>query len=190
MMVPVNGGGSGCGLGSWLEIWRVPKSGSIEVAFACATPLVVSTHWVKGRTHACGGGDCPLCERLGLRTYVFLGVQLLRRGGDKFKAILELPYRFAAGSSLWEADRIPVGRVQRFFRNGSGRHGRIAEERVTDKLAVVEHLVTEDELLCSVAGVLGLQVTGEQMRNPRDRYRTFAAACLAEAQRVAGAEGG
>jgi len=187
-MIACNSGGTGCGLGSWLEVRRVPASGWFEVCVAQEQCLVLVTHWVGGRTRACGGQDCPLCGSFKLRTYAFFGVNVMGRDGIASKCVLELPYRFAVSSRLWLGDaKAAVGRVLRFTRRGSGRRGRLEEELRGVVLEREIRKVGIDEIYCSVAGVLGLEVRAEQMRNAWDRARLFLAACRAQAADVASA---
>lgn len=185
MMVPVNGGGSGCGLGGWLEVRRVPANGWIEVCVACPAVLCVAMHWVLGRTYACGGEGCPLCDRCTLRTYCFLGVNVMGVGGKVGKAVLELPHGFCAGSEAIRQCEGRTGLIVRFQRDGLSRNRRIVETIKGDLQGKVALLVDEAEVYCSVAGVLGLQVTSEQLCSPAGRGAAFAEACATQALEVA-----
>lgn len=184
MMVPVNGGGTGCGLGNWLDVLRVPASGGLECLVAQREALTVCTHWVGGRTRACGGTSCGLCSRFALRTYTFVGVNVLGLDKKPLKAVLELPGGFSSASRIFCGDYARVGWIVMLSRDGQGRRRRIREDLRGQVKGGVVLPVDVSEIYCSVAGVLGLHVTAQELRGSRGRALSFAAACASQADDI------
>lgn len=185
MMMAVNGGGSGCGLGGWLEVRRVPATGWLEVCVAQRQVLTVATHWVNGRTVACGGDSCGLCQRVSLRTYCFVGVNVLGMDKRPCKCVLELPGGFSAGSDIFADGAARERLIVRLQRDGANRRRRIFEEIKGTLSGRVALPVDVAEIYCSVAGVLGLSVTSAEMASASHREQIFADACASQAAAVA-----
>lgn len=80
----------------WMRVKRVQAGLELEVVGVADAPVVVGTHYWRGRTIPCVGSRCPACETTLLRWFGYVGVR--RWDGGKEMAIgnpfvLELPGR-------------------------------------------------------------------------------------------------